>query len=175
MTRRRVTLVLIPEVLFNVAVWTNPRGLFRADATLRTDLTPLGFVATGVLFAVGFYRYQILDVVPVARSTVIDNIDEGYIVFDPDNVVIDVNETAVAIIGAPERAILGASFSEIFSDYPKILDRFEDARDTHGRFGLSIVETAARAHGWTFEVTEGESGGARFEFRGVGDSPVTEQ
>ena len=31
-------------------------------------------------------------------------------------------------------------------------------------FGLDIVETIADAHGWRVEVTESESGGARFEF-----------
>ena len=34
-------------------------------------------------------------------------------------------------------------------------------------FGLSIVQQVADAHGWEVEVTDGEDGGARFEFRGV--------
>jgi PAS domain S-box-containing protein len=34
-------------------------------------------------------------------------------------------------------------------------------------FGLSIVRGIAEAHGWTVEATESESGGARFEVRGV--------
>jgi len=33
--------------------------------------------------------------------------------------------------------------------------------------GLSIVATIARAHGWEFTITEGDGGGARFEFTGV--------
>ncbi|GAA0529485.1 hypothetical protein GCM10008994_00020 [Halorubrum ejinorense] len=34
-------------------------------------------------------------------------------------------------------------------------------------FGLKIVAEVAEAHGWTIELTESESGGARFEFRGA--------
>ncbi|WP_424013348.1 ATP-binding protein [Halorubrum xinjiangense] len=34
-------------------------------------------------------------------------------------------------------------------------------------FGLKIVAEVAEAHGWTVELAEGETGGARFEFRGV--------
>ena len=34
-------------------------------------------------------------------------------------------------------------------------------------FGLAIVEEISDAHGWTIDVTDGESGGARFEFSGV--------
>lgn len=34
-------------------------------------------------------------------------------------------------------------------------------------FGLTIVKRVAEAHGWTVSVTEGRSGGARFEFENV--------
>lgn len=34
-------------------------------------------------------------------------------------------------------------------------------------FGLSIVQSVADAHEWALEITEGEKGGARFEFTGV--------
>lgn len=33
--------------------------------------------------------------------------------------------------------------------------------------GLNIVQTIAEAHGWTFSLTTGRDGGARFEVRGV--------
>ncbi|WP_144798867.1 PAS domain S-box protein [Halorubrum depositum] len=47
---------------------------------------------------------------------------------------------------------------------------FENGRttsETGTGFGLAIVERIAGAHGWTVTLTESESGGARFEFRGV--------
>lgn len=34
-------------------------------------------------------------------------------------------------------------------------------------FGLSIVKEIAEAHGWTVSITEGSTGGARFDFTGV--------
>ncbi|GAA0721410.1 PAS domain S-box-containing protein [Halorubrum trapanicum] len=39
--------------------------------------------------------------------------------------------------------------------------------ETGTGFGLSIVQRIAEAHGWEVAVTEGERGGARFEFTGV--------
>ncbi|MDB2241605.1 PAS domain S-box protein [Halorubrum ezzemoulense] len=39
--------------------------------------------------------------------------------------------------------------------------------ETGTGFGLSIVQRIAEAHGWEVTVTEGERGGARFEFTGV--------
>ncbi|WP_276273416.1 PAS domain-containing sensor histidine kinase [Haloarcula litorea] len=43
---------------------------------------------------------------------------------------------------------------------------YTDSDDGTG-YGLYIVETIARAHGWSVRVTESEAGGARFEFTGV--------
>lgn len=43
---------------------------------------------------------------------------------------------------------------------------YTSAEDGTG-FGLSIVSQIADAHGWDLVVTESESGGARFEIRGV--------
>ncbi|MCU4719447.1 PAS domain S-box protein [Halapricum hydrolyticum] len=47
---------------------------------------------------------------------------------------------------------------------------YSTAEDGTG-FGLAIVEEIARAHGWTVDVTDSESGGARFE---IGDVAVVE-
>ncbi|WP_435097023.1 GAF domain-containing sensor histidine kinase [Halarchaeum sp. P4] len=47
---------------------------------------------------------------------------------------------------------------------------FEDGYSTLAEgtgFGLAIAAEIADAHGWTVSVTEGEGGGARFEFAGV--------
>ena len=39
-------------------------------------------------------------------------------------------------------------------------------------FGLSIVNRIAEAHGWEVDVTESETGGARFEFAGINVSEI---
>jgi len=38
-------------------------------------------------------------------------------------------------------------------------------------FGLTIVETVAEGHGWDVRVTDGTSGGTRFEFADVEFAP----
>jgi PAS domain S-box-containing protein len=43
---------------------------------------------------------------------------------------------------------------------------YSTAEDGTG-FGLSIVKEIVEAHGWTITITESDSGGARFEIRGV--------
>jgi len=103
-------------------------GAFIAGLT-EVDLTALGGLGTGAMLAVAVFRYQILDLVPIARSTVVDNIDEGYLVLDTQDSIVDVNETATDIIGRDKDDAVGETFQTIFADFPSVLDRFEDAQD----------------------------------------------
>jgi PAS domain S-box-containing protein len=52
-------------------------------------------------------------------------------------------------------------------DRDRLFEYGYTASETGTGFGLNIVETVADAHGWTVTPTEGDDGGARFEFRGV--------
>lgn len=53
------------------------------------------------------------------------------------------------------------------ADREQVFDQGYSSKSGGTGFGLTIVETVAAAHGWKVSVTESESGGARFAFRGV--------
>lgn len=53
----------------------------------------------------------------------------------------------------------------------RVLQHGYSTTDEGTGFGLAIVTNVAEAHGWSVDVTESESGGARFEFR-VGVAPT---
>lgn len=90
-----------------------------------------------------------------------------------DNVVGNAVEEDVSVVtvGALEDGFF------IADDGPGIEDTDQDVifeagystREEGSGLGLAIVHQIAEAHGWTVSVTDGESGGARFEFRGVGE------
>ncbi|MEF8841449.1 MAG: GAF domain-containing protein [Haloarculaceae archaeon] len=48
-----------------------------------------------------------------------------------------------------------------------VLEPGHSTSDDGTGFGLNIVQRIAETHGWTLSVTEGDEGGARFEFTGV--------
>jgi signal transduction histidine kinase len=53
------------------------------------------------------------------------------------------------------------------SDCDSLFESGFSTKEDGTGLGLSIVERMVRAHGWEIEVTESESGGARFEITGV--------
>jgi PAS domain S-box-containing protein len=62
------------------------------------------------------------------------------------------------------------------SEREKVLSSGYTTSETGTGFGLAIVQRIAEAHGWEVDVTEGDLGGARFEFTGVErpDAPAAE-
>jgi PAS domain S-box-containing protein len=108
------------------------------------DITPFGFVATGCLFAAGLFRYRLLDILPIARGTVIESMDNGVIVFDTENTIVDVNPRAREVIGLAEHDLIGLSFEEVFTEYPPVIETFAEARDARDQ--VSIRRNGSEYH-----------------------------
>jgi len=108
------------------------------------DITPFGFVATGLLFAAGLFRYRLLDLVPIARGTVVQNMDSGVLVVDNEDQIVDLNPQAERIIGASEMQLVGRTVTTVFAEFPEIIRKFADARDTHDQVG--IVRDGRKEH-----------------------------
>lgn len=78
------------------------------------DPTPFTFALTGLCFALLLFRFKFLDIVPIARSLVVERLEDGVIVIDGQNRVVDINETAVSLLQKDKKEILGhpLSFSQ---------------------------------------------------------------
>ena len=53
------------------------------------DPTPFAFIITGISLAWGLYRYRLWDLVPIARETILENLQEAVIVLDGLNRIVD--------------------------------------------------------------------------------------
>jgi signal transduction histidine kinase len=62
------------------------------------DLTTSTFVVTGVIFATALFRYDLLDITPVAHEHLIDDLGDGVVIVDPEDRIVDVNDNAQAIL-----------------------------------------------------------------------------
>ncbi len=62
------------------------------------DLTPMFFIICYVLFAYALYEIGLLDIVPIARQRVFEEISDGLIVLDQNRRLIDLNRAAQQIL-----------------------------------------------------------------------------
>ena len=79
------------------------------------DLTPFAFTISGLAFMIGILRFQLLDVVPIAQEVVVENIEDGIIVVDGQNRILNLNPTAKELANFPEPQLIGAKAEEAFS------------------------------------------------------------
>jgi PAS domain S-box-containing protein len=78
------------------------------------DLTPFAFAVAGVIFAVTIFRFHLLDVVPVARNTLVEKIPDGIVVLDNQQTIIDINPAAEMIIPVERKKSIGSSLAQIW-------------------------------------------------------------
>jgi PAS domain-containing protein len=71
------------------------------------DLTPISFGLVGMVLTWGMYRLQLLDLVPVARHTLVENMQDGVLVFDTLGRIVDVNFAAQRLVGLPAGSLVG--------------------------------------------------------------------
>ncbi|GAB3020426.1 histidine kinase N-terminal 7TM domain-containing protein [Natronobiforma cellulositropha] len=72
------------------------------------DLTVVGLAVTTVALGLAITRYRLVDVVPVARTTVEDNITDGVFVVDTHGRVRSANARAKALFGLEDDALAGS-------------------------------------------------------------------
>jgi len=106
------------------------------------DITPFGFNVSGLLFAIVVLRGTLFNVIPIARTMIIESMDDAVIVLDVDNHVVDLNPAAVGLIGRPASQALGRPAGEVFAAQRDVVDAFADAKET--RAEITVGEGADR-------------------------------
>jgi signal transduction histidine kinase len=116
-------------VLTGLLVASGVNALFVVDA-VPFDPTPFTFTITGLTFGVAIFRYQLLTLLPIARDTVVTEMDSGVLVLDADDRVVDVNDQLRSMFDLGDEAIRGAPVRAVFECYPAITDHLGGARET---------------------------------------------
>ena len=76
------------------------------------DLSPMGFAIMGLLFGYAVFRQQLLDVLPVARDTVIEGMRDGYVVLDTEDRLLDMNTAASDLFRVEQDEVVGEPVAE---------------------------------------------------------------
>jgi diguanylate cyclase (GGDEF)-like protein/PAS domain S-box-containing protein len=77
---------------------------------------------SGILLAVGLFRWRLFNLVPLARSLVVENLADGVIVADNAGLVADVNGAAESIFGVKRRDAVGQPVGELLYHHDDLCD-----------------------------------------------------
>jgi PAS domain S-box-containing protein len=81
------------------------------------DLTPFAFLITGLAVQWSICRYKMLDIVPIARYAVLENMPDGVIVVDLQQRIVDLNPAAQQMLGRTVTAAIGQPARRVFADW----------------------------------------------------------
>ncbi len=104
------------------------------------NLTPIAFSITGLVIAFGIFRFRLVDLAPLARHVLIENLDDGILVLDAQNRVVDINPVAQRILSATSIQSLGQPISKVLKFWPGLVKRLHDNEDkgeTEVRWGTN--------------------------------------
>jgi diguanylate cyclase (GGDEF)-like protein/PAS domain S-box-containing protein len=76
------------------------------------DPTPLSFLATAALFAIGFFRLGLLNLIPIAAPRILENLQEAMLLVDRRDRITNMNRAASQWLGT-DKAILGENIFEL--------------------------------------------------------------
>ena len=92
--RRQTTMIIIGALV----PWAG-NLLYLGGVWPGFDVTPLSFAVSGALITLGIYRYRLFGLVPVAREMVVDSMEDGVLVLDPQRRIVDLNAAAERYTG----------------------------------------------------------------------------
>lgn len=111
------------------------------------DLTPIGFVMTAVVLSWTLRRLQLLDVTPIAREIVLDNMSDAVLVWNRRNYLLYLNPAASRLFGVSSDAP-GIMVNQLFSGRFEPLHMFYQAETSRKEITLDHDHKPAY-----FEVT----------------------
>ncbi|MBN1889946.1 MAG: SpoIIE family protein phosphatase [Thermoflexales bacterium] len=129
---------------------------------LKVDPTPLAFVLSGSMLAWAVFRYRLLDVVPVARDTLIDNMSDGMLVLDAHDRIVDINPAMQSILHASSAQVIGQPAAQVLGPWRDMVEHFQPKTDAqaevvlgqgdelhHYDLGVSVLTNRhAQPSGW---------------------------
>lgn len=104
-------------------------------------LTPFALMLTGLIFVGATLRQGLLEVAPVARDKVIEEMSSPMMVIDMRGRMTDMNAVAVRLLGTVRDDTIGSPADRILADHPSVLALAQTAsgnRADHHRTALSL-------------------------------------
>lgn len=102
------------------------------------DLTPFGFVLTGIIMGWSLNRVRLLDITPVARNQILEQLAGGILVLNRRGQVTDINDSATIILNLSAEEALGQEAATLFTGSLASLQDYQQFDNKHGEIDLSL-------------------------------------
>ena len=134
--RRQAAMMVIAV---SVPMVLNILDLFRLSPLTYVDFTPFGLLLSGAAMALGIFRFRVLDIMPVARERVIQDMGDAVFVLDEQVRVVDLNPAACLIIRRTASEAVGQYIERIIPvQWLPVAYRFWNVREIQDEISLEV-------------------------------------
>ena len=105
-----------------IVVWT-VNGIYVSgnSPVPNMDVGPLAFILVAISMVWGFFRYDLLDILPVAKAEIFNGLSDPIFVVDKKDRLLDINPAAEAMLNIDASTSMGQGISELLGNHPEIL------------------------------------------------------
>jgi diguanylate cyclase (GGDEF)-like protein/PAS domain S-box-containing protein len=109
------------------------------------DPTPFAFALSGMLIAFALFRFQLLQLEPIAYRTVFENLPDGIIVLDDKDRIVSINKAAKLFLG--ETAHLAKrEISTVIPNWSDFVAQHEEARASQQQHDIVFSAKGVQRH-----------------------------
>jgi len=132
----------------------------------NVDTTPAIFGVSALIISLGIFRFRLFDVIPIARSIIIQEMKTGMIVLDNEGRFLDINPAARKMLNLTAKHLSGHSIETELSDLPDLIRIYKEGKDaicemafenngTHDCYEVSftqITNSNKKFIGWLLQI-----------------------
>jgi PAS domain S-box-containing protein len=93
------------------------------------DLTPFAFVITVAALTWAILGFRLMDLAPIARDLIVDEMKDGMIVIDTQGQVVDINASAERLINRVGSQAIGNSLAAVLAPWPELVERYRNVTE----------------------------------------------
>ena len=117
--RRQIGIIILG---ITVSWLSNALYLGKSSPIKALDLTPFAFTLSGIIFCFGLFRYQLLDIMPIARKALLKAIGDAVLVLDLQDRIVDKNSRADDLLEIGFGRVILQKAADVF---PEIYDHMK--------------------------------------------------
>lgn len=130
-------------VVASLLPWAaNVLNEFNFKTSENLDFAPFTFGLSAVIYVFSILRTRFMDLIPIARSHLIENMRDGVMVLDAQNRVVDINPAMRVFLEKQPSFYLGKNAAEVFDGWMQKIDLLWDEVET--RVELKVPKNPPR-------------------------------
>ncbi|MGD0819087.1 MAG: histidine kinase N-terminal 7TM domain-containing protein, partial [Methanomassiliicoccales archaeon] len=126
-------------LLLGMSIPALAEALAYVDVTGQ-DFAPCFFGVSGVIYAIGLYSYRLLDIRPLARGEIMENMTDAVLVIDTEDRLVDFNRVASSKLFKRMPNPAGSFIFDAVSFDPDFIERYYGEEIFHREVTLKDIE-----------------------------------